>query len=76
MQSWRDKWINGQGHCIQGNHTDDTHKGDLGYAFDFKLRPGTKVCGAMALHVDWIRTKRWKAGVAHSASIFFSLRRC
>lgn len=43
-QSWHDKWINGQGRCTQGNHTDDTHKGDLGYAFDFKLRPGTKAC--------------------------------
>lgn len=43
-QTWRDKWINGQGRCIQGNHTEDTHKGDLCFAFDFKLRPGTKVC--------------------------------
>ncbi|CAN0275386.1 unnamed protein product [Pylaiella littoralis] len=43
-KSWHDKWINGQGRCTQGNHTDDTHKGDLGYAFDFKLRPGTKAC--------------------------------
>ena len=42
-QTWRDKWMNGQGRCIQGNHTEDTHRGDLGYAFDFKLRPGTKV---------------------------------
>lgn len=42
-QTWRDKWINGQGRCVQGNHTEDTHRGDLGYAFDFKLRPGTKV---------------------------------
>ncbi|CAM9990769.1 unnamed protein product [Scytosiphon promiscuus] len=48
LQSWRDKWINGQGRCIQGNHTSDTHKGDLAYAFDFKLRPGTKVLAARA----------------------------
>eukprot|EP00752_Nemacystus_decipiens_P004723 g4306.t1 len=45
-KSWRDKWINGQGRCIQGNHTEDTHNGDLGYAFDFKLRPGTQVLAA------------------------------
>lgn len=35
--------MHGQGRCIQGNHTNDTHRGDLEYAFDFKLRPGTKV---------------------------------
>eukprot|EP00903_Cladosiphon_okamuranus_P016124 g14880.t1 len=45
-KTWHDKWINGQGHCIQGNHSEDTHKGDLCYAFDFKLRPGTKVLAA------------------------------
>ena len=43
MQNWLKKWMYGQGRCVQGNHTKHTHTGNLAYAFDFKLKPGTKV---------------------------------
>ena len=44
MQNWLKKWMYGQGRCVQGNHTKHTHTGNLAYAFDFKLKPGTTRC--------------------------------
>ena len=34
------------GRCVQGNHTTDTHKDELCYAFDFQLVEGTPVLAA------------------------------
>lgn len=43
LQNWLEKWMYGQGRCVQGNHSKHTHTGNLAYAFDFKLKQGTKV---------------------------------
>ncbi|CAM9667731.1 unnamed protein product, partial [Ectocarpus sp. 6 AP-2014] len=76
-KSLRDKWMHGQGRCIQGNHTEDTHRGDLEHAFDFKLRPGSKVlasrAGVVAAYCDHFGEGGLRQGLRPRAN-FVALR--